>query len=104
MSVEAKTDPETGAVKADRDGVAVWAVSVAVRPEGRKTALIEVSVSGEPAGVEVGQVVQLHGLEAFWWEMNGRAGLAYRAESVTLAPAAPPRPASEPRVARGGEK
>ncbi|SDT11939.1 hypothetical protein SAMN05216371_1331 [Streptomyces sp. TLI_053] len=100
VSVEAKTDPETGVIKTDRDGKAVWAVGVAVRPEGRKTALIEVSVTGEPSGIEVGQVVSLVGLEAFWWEMNGRAGLAYRAESVVAAPPAA-RPAVE-RPASGG--
>ncbi len=103
VSVEAKTDPETGEVKTDREGLPVWTVGVAVRPEGRRTALIEVSVTGEPKGVLVGQVVSLVGLEAFWWEMNGRAGLAYRAESVVPQPPAA-RPAADPRGSGGGEK
>ncbi|MFJ6217361.1 hypothetical protein ACIQGZ_29110 [Streptomyces sp. NPDC092296] len=111
VSVEAKTDPETGAVKADRDGAPVWAVGVAVRPEGRKAALIEVAVSGEPVGLDIGQYVRLVGLEAFWWEMGGRAGISYRAASV-VAVAAPTAPAvvgaasaaeGEPR-GRGGAK
>lgn len=106
VSVEAKTVPETGEVKADRDGVPVWTVGVAVRPEGRRTALIEVAVSGEPTGVMVGQVVNLVGLEAFWWEMNGRAGLSYRAESVVAAPppARPARQTGDPRAAAGGSE
>ncbi|MET8704218.1 hypothetical protein ABZW10_36010 [Kitasatospora sp. NPDC004723] len=104
--MEAKTVPETGEVKADRDGVPVWTVGVAVRPEGRRTALIEVAVSGEPTGVMVGQVVSLEGLEAFWWEMNGRAGLSYRADSVVPAP--PParaaRQSADSRAVAGGSE
>ncbi|MFF3072460.1 hypothetical protein [Kitasatospora sp. NPDC057936] len=104
VSVEEKTDPDTGQVKADRDGLPVWTVGVAVRPEGRKTALIEVAVSGEPVGVEIGQAVRLVGLEAFWWEMNGRMGLSFRAASVVPA-SAPVRPASaEGPRASGGAK
>ncbi|MEU8517392.1 hypothetical protein AB0C76_38330 [Kitasatospora sp. NPDC048722] len=104
VSVEEKTDPDTGQVKADRDGLPVWTVGVAVRPEGRKTALIEVAVSGEPVGVEVGQPVRLVGLEAFWWEMNGRMGLSFRAASVVPASASA-RPASgEGSRASGGAK
>ncbi|MGW2545031.1 SCO3933 family regulatory protein [Kitasatospora sp. NPDC001574] len=102
VAVDAKVDPETGVIKTDKEGRAVWTVGVAVRPEGRKTALIEVAVSGEPAGVEVGQVVSLVGLEAFWWEMNGRAGLSFRADSVVLAAAGVRPVASESRAAGGG--
>lgn len=87
VGVEIKTDPNTGAVKADPEGVPLWVVSVAVRPEGRKGALIEVSVSGEPVGLVVGGYVQLHNPEAFWWEIAGRAGLSFRADRVTPAPA-----------------
>lgn len=105
VSVEAKKDPDTGEAKSDRDGVPVWSVGVAVRPEGRKVALIEVAVAGEPSGVAVGQNVCLNGLEAFWWEMNGRSGLAFRAESVTVAPAVvAAAPAEEARGSRGGAK
>ncbi|PYC78612.1 hypothetical protein C7C46_16055 [Streptomyces tateyamensis] len=104
VSVEAKVDPETGEVKSNAEGVQVWAVTVAVRPEGRKTALVEISVAGEPVGVEPGRVVEVHGLDAFWWEMNGRTGLAYRAEKVTVAVETPPRPPADPRPARAVEK
>jgi hypothetical protein len=112
VSVEPKTDAITGVARADTDGVPLWVVSVAVRPEGRKGALIEVSVSGEPKGLLVGGHVALHNLEAFWWEMNGRAGLTFRADSITpmLAPlpaadARPPAPAAEsPRAGRAGAK
>lgn len=97
VSVEVKTDLE-GVVKTDKDGVEVWTVGVAVRPEGRKTALIEVAVSGEPSGIAVGQPVLLSGLEAFWWEMNGRAGLSFRAESVSAAGVVPATPTAVPAV------
>ncbi|MDH6135038.1 hypothetical protein P3T37_004448 [Kitasatospora sp. MAA4] len=109
ISVEPKTDLETGAVKADRDGVPQWTVSVAVRPEASKAAVIEITVSGEPVGLGIGQHVILNGLEAFWWEMNGRSGLAYRAESVTAAPGSvtglvPAGEGEAPRGPRGGVK
>ena len=114
VSVEPKTDTITGAAKADLDGVPLWVVSVAVRPEGRKGALIEVSVSGEPKGLLVGGLVALHNLEAFWWELNGRAGLIFRADSITpvlaslpaadaTTPAAAPV-AESPRAGRAGAK
>ncbi|MEV7025503.1 hypothetical protein [Kitasatospora sp. NPDC093558] len=105
VSVEEKTDPDTGQVKADRDGLPVWTVGVAVRPEGRKTALIEVAVSGEPVGVEVGQAVRLVGLEAFWWEMNRRMGLSFRAASVVPVTApSKPNSGADPRTAGGSTK
>ncbi|MFC1439779.1 hypothetical protein ABUW04_16095 [Streptacidiphilus sp. N1-10] len=100
VSVEIKKDPDTGAVRADREGVPIWVVGVAVRPEGRKGALIEVSVSGEPKGLMVGGHVELHNLEAFWWEVGGRSGLSFRADRITpaLAPL-PPEPIAAPAAA-----
>ena len=100
VSCEIKTDPDTKAVRADRDGVPIWVVGVAVRPEGRKGALIEVSVSGEPTGLLVGGHVELHNLEAFWWEVGGRSGLSFRADRIT--PALAPVP-TEPAAAATGE-
>ncbi|MEY9941279.1 hypothetical protein [Streptacidiphilus sp. MAP5-3] len=113
VGIEQKTD-NTGAVKADPQGVPLWVVSVAVRPEGRRGALIEVSVSGEPEGLVVGGYVQLHNPEAFWWEIAGKAGLSFRADRVTPAPAplapdaTPAAAAAEgvesPRAGRAGAK
>jgi hypothetical protein len=113
VGVEQKTD-NTGAVKADPDGVPLWVVSVAVRPEGRKGALIEVSVAGEPVGLVVGGYVQLHNPEAFWWEIAGRAGLSFRADRITPVPAPVAQDASaaavpaegveSPRAGRAGAK
>ncbi|MEZ0064224.1 hypothetical protein ABIA32_000202 [Streptacidiphilus sp. MAP12-20] len=104
VSVECKTDPTTGAVKADRDGVPVWMVGVAVRPDARRPALIEVSVSGEPEGIAPGMYVELVEPEAFMWEMNGRTGLAFRAakvlpDSPVLAP-----PTEGPAAGKGAAK
>ncbi|WP_052442903.1 hypothetical protein [Streptacidiphilus neutrinimicus] len=104
VSVECKTDPETGVVKTDRDGVPVWTVGVAVRPDARRAALMEVAVSGEPEGIQPGMYVDLVEPEAFMWEMNGRSGLSFRAAKVL--PAASPiltpppaKPAADAAVA-----
>ncbi|MEZ0095835.1 hypothetical protein [Streptacidiphilus sp. EB129] len=112
VSLEIKTEFGTGEAKADKDGLIVWAVGVAVRPEGStKAAIIEVAVSGEPVGLGIGQFVQFTNLEAFLWEINGRTGLSFRADSIHPAPAptptpsaAPPAPAAAPSVGKGAAK
>lgn len=108
VSKEQKTDRDSGAQRANRDGVPLWTVGVAVRPVGYRASVIEVTVAGEPA-VEVGQVLSFVNLEASLWEIEGRAGLAYRADSVAVAPAGgvppvPEMPAADPRGSRGGAK
>ena len=106
ISVEAKTDPVTRLGKATPDGVPLFVVSVAVTPTDRKAALIEVTVAGEPQGLIVGTHVALRGLEAFWWEMNGRAGISFRAEAIipTLAPLPPEVPPTPAAGAKGAAK
>ncbi|MDH6137460.1 hypothetical protein P3T37_006892 [Kitasatospora sp. MAA4] len=88
---------ETGEVKTNRDGVPVFTVGVAVRQEGRRASIIEISVTGEPAGVTEGVRVDVTGLMAFSWAMGDRHGLSFRADSIT--PAAPPAPAAAPASA-----
>ncbi|GAA2154568.1 hypothetical protein GCM10009760_53600 [Kitasatospora kazusensis] len=93
---------ETGEIKKDRDGQTVYTVGVAVRQEQRRASLIEISVSGEPAGVTEGVRVTVTGLTAFSWAMGDRHGLSFRADSITPAPAAPT--ASAPAAAASGRK
>jgi hypothetical protein len=105
VSVEVKTDPVTRLGKATPDGVPLYVVAVAVTPTDRKAALIEVTVAGEPAGLLVGSRVVLRGLEAFWWEMNCRAGISFRADAIvpTLADL-PPETTTPAAAAKGAGK
>ncbi|GAA1982217.1 hypothetical protein [Kitasatospora viridis] len=91
---------ETGEVRTTREGVPVYTVGVAVRQEGRRASIIEVSVNGEPAGITEGTRVTLTGLVAFSWAMGDRHGLSFRAESITPAPTAP---AATPAGRKGAE-
>ncbi|GAA1937019.1 hypothetical protein [Kitasatospora viridis] len=108
VAKEPKTDRDTGAQRANRSGEPLWTVSVAVRPAGARTSMIEVTIPGAEPQVEIGQILVFTGLEASLWEIEGRAGLAYRAESVAVAPAgeteAAGGAAAESRGARGGAK
>lgn len=91
---------ETGEVKTDRDGATVWTVGVSVRQQGtRRASVIEIAVSGEPAGIVEGVRLVAHGLVAFTWEQNGRHGTSFRADSI--APAAAGGPLSS--ALRGGK-
>lgn len=95
---------ETGEVKTNREGVPVYTVGVAVRQEGRRASIIEISVTGEPVGVAEGVRVTVSGLVAFSWAMGDRHGMSFRAESITPAPpATPPAPASVPASRKGGD-
>ncbi|MGC0311957.1 hypothetical protein [Kitasatospora acidiphila] len=95
---------ETGEVKTNREGVPVYTVGVAVRQEGRRASIIEISVTGEPVGVAEGVRVNVSGLVAFSWAMGDRHGMSFRADSITPAPpATPPVPASVPASRKGGD-
>lgn len=106
VAPEPKTDFETGEIKKGRDGIAVWTVGVSVRqPDSRRASVIEISVPGEPVGIEEGAPVALVGLVALPWAQGGRNGIAYRAESVTAASGAPApiAPAGKAGRASGGD-
>lgn len=90
---------ETGEVRKDRDGQTVYTVGVAVRQDGRRASIIEISVSGEPVGVVEGVRVHVTGLTAFSWAMGDRHGLSFRADAITPVPA--PAPAASSR--KGGD-
>ncbi|WP_141206715.1 SCO3933 family regulatory protein [Streptomyces griseorubiginosus] len=79
------SNSETQEVKKDRDGNPVYTVAVTVRPDGRRISVIEIAVSGEPKGLEPGQVVKVTGLTAFVWTMGDRNGVSFRADTITPA-------------------
>ncbi|MFJ4205767.1 hypothetical protein ACIP2Y_39890 [Streptomyces sviceus] len=81
------SNPETQEVKKDKDGNPVYTVAVTVRPDGRRISVIEIAVSGEPKGIEPGQIVKVVGLTAFVWTMGDRNGVSFRADAITPAPA-----------------
>ncbi|WP_420311743.1 hypothetical protein ACOB87_28380 [Streptomyces sp. YS-B37] len=77
------SNSETQEVKKDRDGNPVYSVAVTVRPDGRRISVIEIAVSGEPKGLEAGQIVKVTGLTAFMWSMGDRHGVSFRADAIT---------------------
>ncbi|MFD0316082.1 SCO3933 family regulatory protein [Streptomyces flavalbus] len=79
------SNSETQEVKKDRDGNPVYTVAVTVRPDGRRISVIEIAVSGEPKGLEAGQIVKVIGLTAFVWSMGDRSGVSFRADTITPA-------------------
>ncbi|MEX2975213.1 hypothetical protein [Streptomyces sp. C184] len=82
-------DFESKEVKKDRDGNTIYTVGVTVRQEGRRVSVIEISVTGEPKGVEEGHEVKVTGLEAFAWAMGDRHGISFRAAAITPVPTVP---------------
>ncbi|MFB4318126.1 hypothetical protein [Actinomadura sp. 21ATH] len=76
---------ETGEVKLDKNGEAVYQVGLSCSNEAGRVDLLTVAVTGDP-GVALGQVVTPVGLVGFYWEqtLNGerRSGVAFRAERV----------------------
>ncbi|MFC1436569.1 hypothetical protein ACEZDB_38650 [Streptacidiphilus sp. N1-3] len=107
IAVAVKADALTGEIKKDTDGVTQYLVSVAVAPTGQRAALIDVTVSGEPRDLIIGTHVGFRDLEALFWEMNGRSGIAFRAAAVV--PAMPPlapeaAPAAPAAAGRGAAK
>jgi hypothetical protein len=86
-----------GAQKANRDGVPLWEVQVAV-VVGGAASVIRVKVAGsEPPKLRAGMPVALSGLSAMTWEIGDRHGLSFTAAAVR------PLPSSPPPVAPGGK-
>ncbi|MFF3073115.1 hypothetical protein [Kitasatospora sp. NPDC057936] len=94
---------DTGEVRKDREGQTVYTVGVAVRQDGRRASIIEISVSGEPVGVVEGVRVHVTGLTAFSWAMGDRHGLSFRADAITPVPTAAPASAPASSSRKGGD-
>ena len=82
---------DTGEVKTDRHGQAVYQVGLSAADASGRVELVNVSVSGEPE-VKIGQVVVPDGLVGFLWEQTRYGelqwGIAYRADAIIPANAA----------------
>ncbi|WP_433465931.1 hypothetical protein [Spirillospora sp. CA-128828] len=76
---------ETGEVKLDKNGEAVYQVGLSAANEAGRVDLLNIAVTGDP-GLTLGQVVTPLGLVGFFWEqtINGekRSGVSFRAERV----------------------
>ncbi|MBD2895762.1 hypothetical protein amrb99_47010 [Actinomadura sp. RB99] len=79
---------ETGEVKLDKNGEAVYQVGLSAANEAGRVDLVTVAVAGDP-GLTLGQVVTPVGLVGFYWEqtLNGekRSGVSFRAERIVPA-------------------
>ena len=104
------TDRESGETRKDRDsGLPLYLIGVNIsNPEAREAYSLMIQVAGEPAALELNQVVKVYDLTASPWDRDGRSGVTYRASAIT--PANTPAPAasttSETPAARrtGGER
>ncbi|MET7460409.1 hypothetical protein [Nonomuraea sp. NPDC005501] len=80
-------DRATGEVKRDAEGRELYTIPLLPKPnDDRRNPVIVVTFPSEtfpkiPEGVQVVPV----GLAAFYWQMNGRSGLGFRAETIRLA-------------------
>ncbi|RMB80945.1 hypothetical protein [Streptomyces shenzhenensis] len=82
---------ETGQLRIDRDtGKTVYQVGLCLMA-GASADVVNVSVAGEPTGVQLGMPVAVRDLVATPWENEGRHGIAFRAAEIRplSAPAAP---------------
>ncbi|MFE6754174.1 hypothetical protein ACFVDQ_11275 [Streptomyces sp. NPDC057684] len=90
IAPEAKiSNIETQEVKKDREGNTIYTVAVTVRQDRRRISVIEIAVTGEPKGIEEGQILKVTGLVAFAWAMGDRHGVSFRADAITPVPAVP---------------
>jgi hypothetical protein len=84
---------ETGQLRVDREtGRTVFQVGLCLMSGGAAD-VVNVSVAGEPSGVQLGTPVQVRDLVATPWENEGRHGIAFRAAEIrplTATPSAPP--------------
>lgn len=73
---------ETGQVRVDREtGQTVFQVGLCLM-SGATAEVVNVSVAGEPRGVQLGMPVQVRDLMATPWENDGRHGVAFRAAEI----------------------
>ncbi|MEW9519382.1 SCO3933 family regulatory protein [Streptomyces tubercidicus] len=73
---------ETGQLRVDREtGKTMYQVGVCLMA-GSTADVINVSVAGEPTGIQLGMPVQIRDLVATPWENDGRHGVAFRAAEI----------------------
>lgn len=76
--------------RTNEQGEILHAVQLVVMGGG-EAEVLRVTVAGEPKVTE-GQPVQVEGLTAFPWEMEGRSGVSFRAEHIRTQGTAPAKP------------
>jgi hypothetical protein len=71
---------EAWAPRTDVNGEILWRVQLVALGDG-EAEIIRVAVPGDPS-VSQGAMVQVEGLTAQAWEMEGRSGMAFRATAI----------------------
>src|SRR3954447_243170 len=74
---------EAWAPRVDTNGEVLWRVQVVALGDG-DAEIIRVAVAGDPR-VGQGEMVRVDGLTAQAWEMDGRSGMAFRAQAIAAA-------------------
>lgn len=73
---------ETGQLRVDREtGKTMYQVGLCLM-SGTTAEVVNVSVAGEPSGIQIGIPVQVRNLVATPWENEGRHGIAFRADEI----------------------
>jgi hypothetical protein len=71
---------EMWAPRVDENGEVLWRLQVVALGEN-EAEIIRVAVPGEPK-VGQGEMVRVEGMTAQAWEMDGRSGMSFRAQSI----------------------
>ena len=71
---------EAWAPRTDVNGEILWRAQLVALGDG-EAEIIRVAVPGDP-NVSQGEMVRVEGLTAQAWEMEGRSGMAFRAQAV----------------------
>jgi hypothetical protein len=74
---------EAWAPRTDVNGEVLWRSQLVALGDG-EAEIIRVAVPGDP-GVAQGEMVRVEGLTAQAWEMEGRSGMAFRAQAIRSA-------------------
>ncbi len=71
---------ETWAPRTDANGEVLWRVQLVAIGDG-EAEIMRVAVPGDP-NVPQGETVRVDGMTAQPWEMEGRSGMAFRAQGI----------------------
>jgi len=79
-------DRDTGEIKTDREGRELYTIPLLPKPnDDRRNPVIMVTFpSVDAPNIPEGAQVRPVGLAAFFWQMNGRAGMGFRAEAIRV--------------------
>lgn len=89
-----------GRQKADRDTGELLFHTELVAMDGSGAEVIRVTTAGEPK-IGARQAVMVRGLVANPWNLDGRGGVAFRADAITPAPATPATSGSKSGASSG---